>query len=109
MQRLARRGSVMREFMSSFNCCRCARLTFLHYSNAVSTLGGACLDFFERDDGGTTAADIGAGKLVEIDKGNRSERDGDWKAWAIVEMLCSVATSLGETAVGIEELEEVTV
>jgi hypothetical protein len=39
---------------------------------------GACLDFFERDDGGTTAADIGAGELVEVDKGYGSERDGDW-------------------------------
>jgi hypothetical protein len=36
-------------------------------------LGGACLDFFERDDEGATGADVGAGDVVEIDEGTGSE------------------------------------
>ena len=32
-----RRGSVMQEFMLSFNFCRRSRLTFLNCSNSVST------------------------------------------------------------------------
>ncbi len=68
--------------MSSFNCCRRARLFFLNLSNSVSTggmavraetLGGACLDFFERDDEGATGADVGAGDVVEVDEGTGSE------------------------------------
>ena len=61
-----RMGSATREFMSSVNSCLRARLTFLNLSNSVSTggealraetLGGAGVDFFEREvvvvDGGT--------------------------------------------------------
>ncbi len=69
--------------MSSFNCCRRARLFFLNLSNSVSTggmavraetLGGACLDFFERDDEGTTGADVGTEDVVEVDEGTGSGR-----------------------------------
>ena len=72
----------MQEFMSSYNFCRRARLTFLNCSNSVSTgktvaragtLGGAGLDLFEQDDEGATDADVGEGELVEVYKGTGSE------------------------------------
>ena len=92
--------------MSSFNCCRRARLFFLNLSNSVSaggiavraeTLGGACLDFFERDDEGATGADIGSGDLVEVDEGTGSEMgNGETGSmWATVDMLGTTTVAEG--------------
>ena len=84
-------GSVPREFMSSLNCCLRARLTFLNLSNSVSTggttavragtLGGAGLDFFEREE---VVIDRGTGSRV------RTEETGSM--WAAVVETLGVAT-----------------
>ena len=109
------RGSVMREFMSSFNFVLRARLTFLNRSNSVSTFCGAkrtetCLDFLARgndDEGATVAVDV-AGEVVEVGKGTGSwtESVETGSMWASAEMLGSAAGFEGETAVGVKESEE---
>jgi len=94
------------EFMSSFNCCQRARLFFLNFSNSVSTGGiavraetlrGASLDFFERDDEGATGADVGAGDVVEVDKGTGSGMgNGETGSmWATVDMLGTTTVAEG--------------
>jgi len=102
--------------MSSFNCFRRARLTFLNLSNSVSTGGGAkrtetSLGFLVRgddDEGATDAvgeaeevveAGVGTGSVIEIwETGSR---------WATAETLGSAAGVEWETVVGmIEESEE---
>ena len=83
-------GSATREFMSSVNCCLRARLTFLNLSNSVSTggtavragtLGGAGLDFFEREE---VVVDGGTGSRV------RTEETGSM--WSAVVETLGVAT-----------------
>ena len=84
-------GSATREFMSSLNCCLCARLTFLNLSNSVSTggtavragtLGGAgWVDFFEREE---VVVDGGTGSRV------RTEETGSM--WTAVVETLGVAT-----------------
>ena len=83
-------GSATREFMLSVNCCLRARLTFLNLSNSVSTggtavragtLGGAGLDFFEREE---VVVDGGTGSRV------RTEETGSM--WAAVVETLGVAT-----------------
>ena len=102
--------------MSSFNCCRRARLTFLNLSNSVSTGGGAkrtetCLDFLARgdDDEGATDAVGEAEEVVEVGVGTGSGIE-IWETgsmWASAETLGSAAGVERETAVGIEESEDV--
>ena len=99
-------GSATREFMPSLNCCLRARLTILNLSNSLSTggiavraetLGGACLDLFERDDEGATGADVGAGDVVEVDEGTGSEMgNGETGSmWATVDMLGTTTVAEG--------------
>ena len=83
-------GSATREFMSSVNCCLRARLTFLNLSNSVSTggtavragtLGGAGLDFFERE-----------GIVVDGGTGSRVRTEETGSMWAAVVETLGVAT-----------------
>ena len=64
----------------------------------AENLGGACLDFFERDDDeGATGADVGAGDVVEVDKDTGSEMgNGETGSmWATVDMLGTATVAKG--------------
>ncbi len=63
----------------------------------AETLGGACLDFFERDDEGSTGADVRAGDVVEVDEGTGSEIGNveTGSMWATVDMLGTATVSEG--------------
>ena len=83
-------GSATREFMSSVNCCLRARLTFLNLSNSVATggtavragtLGGARLDFFERE-----------GVVIDGGTGSRVRTEETGSMWAAVVETLGVAT-----------------
>ena len=78
-----RMGSATREFMSSVNCC-------LDLSNSVSTggtavragtLGGAGLDFFEREE-----------LVVDGETGSRVRTEETGSMWAAVVETLGVAT-----------------